>query len=447
MKKIKTIILCLSTITSMAFSVTVSAYDANMDDEWMGVCSEFDLTGGKAGERVEALSNGTIKREFSSLQEMEQAASYVVTLSGSMDGEEESSFYWSGNPYQNGKGEMKHIAVLQADEAHPWSEKTCMVFKVMDFYGSITGIEAEMGSSEEGPRDYKISYSTDWGKTWNEFTTYGTDRGSVTAAGCTSEVFKKSTADIKRNYKTVSIKGYNGGYIDVRLYDDIYFKVSVDSDYKVDGTEGLYGSTAGEWGIRSVKLLVDGPETGDTVMAPSSFQAYKTAENAATLTWRKSDSASGYEVYLKKGNKSYQKVQTITSSQSTKCTINNLSPTAVYKLRIRAYLDKRGERTYSGFTKSVTINMKKQPLLKNLSVKKDISMKVGQKKNLAVKCTRGTSSRYIKNVNYKVKNTKVASVKLSGIISGKKKGDTIIKIKVTLKNGQKKTFITKVKII
>lgn len=449
MKKIKIITLCLSVITAMAFPITVSAIDKDTDYKWMGVSTEFKLTGGKSGEKVGKLSNGTEKRSFSSVEEYDKyIGAHIVTLSGSMDGTEESDFYWSKNPYQNEKKEMEHIAVLKAEESHPWNKESCMVFKVADVWGGITGVEIEMGASEDGPRDYKISYSTDYGQTWNEFTSYGTDRGNVTAAGCTSTVFRKNITDIKRNYETCRLKwNYLDIYLDEHIYDDIYFKVSIDSDYKVDGTGGLYGGTTGEWGVRSVKILVGTAQEAFSVMAPSSMQAYKTAEKAATLTWRKSPSASGYEVYLKKENESYQKVQTITSSQGTKCIVKNLSPTAVYKVRIRSYLDNNGERTYSGFTRSVIINMRKQPLLKNLSVRKSLSMKVGQKKSLVVKCTRGTSSSYIKNVIYKVKNPKVAGAKSSGIVSGKKKGETVVKVKVTLKNGQKKMFTTKLKVI
>lgn len=65
---------------------------------------------------------------------------------------------------------------------------------------------------------------------------------------------------------------------------------------------------------------------------------------------------------------------------------------------------------------------------------------------MTVKCTKGTSRSYINCITYKVKNAKFASVNNSGIVRGKKTGNTTITVKATLKSGLTKIFVTKVKV-
>ena len=446
MKRLKAIAIYFSIIVTLGVPAIASAADENTD-RWMSPYLEFHLTGGKAGERVTSLSSGTVKREFSTLDEYDDACGdYAVTVSGSMGGQEESAFYWSQQPYRNQQGKSEQIAVLSADAEHPWSGESCMIFQFADIGCYIEGIEVEMGASADGPRDFKISYSTDLGKTWNAFTSFGTDKGSVLAAGSTGTVFKKNAKDIKRTYKTCSVSaGFVDGDWDVKVYDDIYFKVSVNSDYKADGTAGLYGSTAGEWGIRSVKMLGGTADVYDPPGTPGYLEAHKISEKTAVLTWMRT-SGEGYEIYLKKGNGSYRKIGTV-ASDVTKYKLKNLSPKAIYKLRMRAYCDWNGETRYGHYSKAVTLNMKKQPLPKNLSIKKSFSIKVGKKKRLAVTCTGGTSKSYIKKVTYQVKNPKIASVNSSGMVRGKRKGNTVVTVNVVLKSGLKKTWKSRVKVV
>lgn len=465
MKKMVTALSILLTLV-MLISQAVYAVDQDMEEDWMGNHTVLELTGSEPGKKVSQLSVGTADRNISNFEEYLDAISNVsVSVSASLDGKTESSMYYSENPYQNQQGESEYIAVLKADQEHPWKEESSIVIRVEDLVGAMSGLELEMGASEDGPRDYKISYSIDQKKTWNDFNTLGTDLGTISVPNSTGTVFKKSIVNISIPYENISlhdkIENKRTGEIidydwDMMLYDDIYFKISPVSDYKVNGESGLYGSAAGEWGIRSVNILqamlkpadlpsdyVEVPEAPQ----PVSVKAYKTGQKAITLTWKKPASSCNYEIYLKKGNGTYQKIKTVKASKKAKFVIKNLSPTATYKLRINAY-DKGlgGSRRNSGYTKPITINMKKQPLPENLSVKKSVSVKTGKKKNLAVKCTGGTSKNYIKGVSYKVKNPKIASAKSSGTIQGKKKGDTKVTVKVTLKSGLKKTFVTKVKV-
>ncbi len=468
MKKLAATALGILLSAAMLVPSAAFAYDKDVD-EWMAVGTVLELTAGEAGKKVSTLSSGAVNRNISNFREYLEASEVSsITVSASMDGQTESSLYFSEKAYRNHKGQSEHIAVLKADDTNPWREDSCVILKVEDLTGAMAGIEIEMGASEDGPRDYKISYSTDQGNTWKMFHTLGTDEGSVSMPSCTDTIFKKNVTDIDRTYETVKLQekienkktGSSFDYNwDMKLYDDLYFKISPASDYKVNGKNGLYGSSTGEWGIRSVKVLqgillpADQESSGDFAEVPeapmpSSVKAFKTAKRAITMTWKKASSACSYEIYLKKGKGKYQKIKTVNASEGTKYVIKNLSPAAVYQIRMCSYdYGVEGIKRYSGMTKSITVNMKKQPLPENLSVKKAVSVKLGQKKNLVVQCKKGTSAYYIKKITYKVKNPEIASVKSSGIIEGRKKGTTRVNVKVTLKSGLKKTFVTRLKVV
>lgn len=120
-----------------------------------------------------------------------------------------------------------------------------------------------MGASQDGPRDYKIEYSVDEGVTWKAFSENETEQGCITSAGNIVTVFKKILRSIDRDYTTKkcvwnvpAIGLYNYEY-DMRMYDDIYFKISIDSDYKVDGTQGIIGSDKGEIAIYDIRLFAE----------------------------------------------------------------------------------------------------------------------------------------------------------------------------------------------
>ncbi len=315
-------------------------------------------------------------------------------------------------------------------------------------------ISAVLGASEDGPRDFKIAYSLDQGQTWEEYSSLGTDRGSIREAGKAAAIFRKNTMEIdrRRAFEERVLVNKTFGEYETAIYGDIYFRIRVDSDYKVNGEKGLYGSSSGEWGIQSVTLL-DGilypalePELKPAVEAPASVSAYKTGAAEITLRWKKSSNADGYEIYLKKGNGGFKKARTFTKGSVGKYVIKGLSPNAAYKLRVRPYRKEGREKSYGSYTKAITVNMKKQPLLKNLSLKKSVSIKKGKKGQISVKCTEGTSSKYIKNVSYRVGDPKIASVSTAGVVKGKQKGSTEATVRVVLKNGQKKSFTVKLKV-
>lgn len=103
----------------------------------------------------------------------------------------------------------------------------------------------------------------------------------------------------------------------------------------------------------------------------------------------------------------------------------------------------------SSDTKAVTANKKKAVFPENIIVGKNLELKVGETKKLPIKCPLDKNKKSLaKTIKCTVKNKKIASATKDKIpkITGKKAGTTTIKVKVTARNGAKKTFTTKVKV-
>ncbi len=179
---------------------------------------------------------------------------------------------------------------------------------------------------------------------------------------------------------------------------------------------------------------------------PQDFQAYKTAEQKVTLRWRGLTAISGYEVYIRKDDGKFRLVKEIKSRPSRKYTVKGLSPNGKYKLAMRTYKVLDGERKYSRYV-TATVDMKKQPLPKDLSLVKALTVKVGQEKKIPVKCRRGRASKYIKGISFKIHNKEIADANAAGVVVGKKAGRTTAILKVTLKSGLSKTFRMKIKVV
>ena len=86
------------------------------------------------------------------------------------------------------------------------------------------------------------------------------------------------------------------------------------------------------------------------VTAPSSMKAESTAYNQVKLTWKAGKNAAGYEVYQKTGKK-FKKIATV---KTTSYTVKKLTTGTKYTFKVRAYGTVDGEKTYSGYTKTVS---------------------------------------------------------------------------------------------
>jgi len=445
MNKIRVAAICITALTAMTLPISVKAADTGMDQMAARTTLEFAET--SASGKVTKLSSGSSNKNITNMDEWLESGRNV-SVSASLDGQTQTPLYWSEGTYKNRQGKKEHVALLKADDTHTWSGNSYMLFKIENVNATVEGLTLEMGASSDGPRDYRISYSTDEGKTWKEMDTFGSSQAKIKTAGAVTALFEKKISISDRSYTTINLTEDNGYNWDCKIYDDIYVKVTVDSDYTVDGKQGLYGSSKGEWALRSVKLLeatasaqqqeVKAPE------APAQVEAYKTAAGTITVTFKKDSKAGGYEICLKKKNGIYKKVNARKVS-AAKYKIRNLSAKQTYYIKVRSYQTKDGTKSYSPYSKAVTVNMKKQPLPRDLSLNKKVSLKVGDTKALKVKYSAGTGSSFVKSINYKVKDKRIATVK-NGKITGRHEGSTEVTTKVVLKSGLSKTFKTKIKV-
>ena len=85
------------------------------------------------------------------------------------------------------------------------------------------------------------------------------------------------------------------------------------------------------------------------VTRPASFQAAARAYNQISLTWSKADGVSGYQIYRRTSDGEYQKVKTVSWSD-TAWTDTKVHPGITYIYKIRAYSMVNGTAKYSDYT-------------------------------------------------------------------------------------------------
>lgn len=92
------------------------------------------------------------------------------------------------------------------------------------------------------------------------------------------------------------------------------------------------------------------------ISAPSKFETSSRAYSTK-LTWTKVKGISGYVVYHRTANSNYKKVKTITSNTNS-YTHYNLKANANHYYRIKSYIKKNGNTTYSNYSKTIIVKTK-----------------------------------------------------------------------------------------
>ena len=77
----------------------------------------------------------------------------------------------------------------------------------------------------------------------------------------------------------------------------------------------------------------------------------ETDDDELELRWNKVASASGYQVYLQKGNGKFKKVLT---TKKTSADIEHLLSAQTYTVKVRAYSKSKSKTQYGSFSKAVT---------------------------------------------------------------------------------------------
>ncbi len=175
-------------------------------------------------------------------------------------------------------------------------------------------------------------------------------------------------------------------------------------------------------------------------------------KKALVITWTKSKGAKGYDIFFAKNGKKLRKVKTVKAGAKLKWTKKKLKKGKAYKACVKAWVMKKGKKTYVNTSPTVyaftSKGTKKYTDPKSVKVKKaKVSLKKGKTfkiKAKVIKLNRNKKLKaFTKKLRYISSNTKVATVNKSGRIKAKAAGTC--KIYVYATNGVKKKITVKVK--
>ena len=174
----------------------------------------------------------------------------------------------------------------------------------------------------------------------------------------------RSTSSIDLKWKDTGATGYyiyratkkNGTYkkIDTVLtnsYTDKGLTKGKTYYYKVEGYTNAGGGVVKSDKSAAASVKVSAP-------APSTVSAKKAKSGVATVTWGKSNGATGYEVYMaSKKSGEYSKVATITNVSTLSYKKTGLTAKKTYYFKVRSYVTVNGTKVYSPFTKIVSVKV------------------------------------------------------------------------------------------
>ena len=283
-------------------------------------------------------------------------------------------------------------------------------------------------------------------------------RGDIDISGCE----KLEAGSVTTTYITVRIRAHEHSYDVVKYtWSSDYTKctaVASCSDFAGHKVTETVGTTYKTIQAPTVKKTGTGQYTAKFknarfktqmrnvtekyIAAPAKLTVKKASKSSIKLTWTKVSGAYGYEVYYKTGNGAYKKYKTVNYKTLT-CTLTKLKNNQTYSFKVRAV--GKNNLTHSSFTKPGTVNMSKKLSIDELKLKKSkASLKKGQTVATAIVVPKGKTAGQIKSRTYSIGNKRICTISKTGKVKAVKKGTTYAYVKVTLKNGDKKTFKMKI---
>ena len=176
-----------------------------------------------------------------------------------------------------------------------------------------------------------------------------------------------------------------------------------------------------------------------------SVTAYKISKTQAKVGWKKVKNADGYRVFSR-DEKTKKCSSKLLNAETTAYMLQKLQADRTYRVWVVAYRTVGTKKIYSEGYTTRNLNMKKQPIKSDLKVVEKFTLSKGKSKKLKVVLAKGKDASYIAGMIYKVKDKKICTVK-NGTVTAKKIGSTKVMTTVRLKNGQKKSFQTIVKVV
>lgn len=232
----------------------------------------------------------------------------------------------------------------------------------------------------------------------------------------------ESFYNVLGKWEDASQAGYNN--VCIKAYTS-----NISSSTQIIETPAIPGST-----ISNIKLA-----------APTKVSLTKLSTTSAKLAWNRVYGADGYLIYYsQKKNGSYRLVGRRFNEKQTTFTCTDLNKNKNYYFKICPYTVSKqtSSRTNGYFSKTISISMKKAISLPEIKLSSQkITLKRKQKKALSIVLPKSANKKLVKSITFKTNNAAIASVTKTGVITGKKKGKTSIKVTVTLKDNRKKTFL------
>lgn len=257
--------------------------------------------------------------------------------------------------------------------------------------------------------------------------------------------------------KWISLEGSNKTYESDRMKETygtfFYTSNKGESFYNISGTwidahsAGYNNVCIKAYACNSSSITQS--TTSKPLNAPSQIKVVKETPSKVTLSWSKVKKAKGYQIfYSTKKNKGFRLIGRRTNAKQNTFLLDNLNNNTTYYFKVQAYHTDSNHYKISGkFSKTRSISMKKTLSFPEIKVTpKKLSLKKNKKRTIKIVLPKSVTSKSIKSISYKPANKKIISVSKKGILKGKKKGNTILKVSISLKNGRKKSFYVYVNI-
>ena len=199
--------------------------------------------------------------------------------------------------------------------------------------------------------------------------------------------------------------------------------------YKTTNGSTTYGSFSTAITFTTKGSNSSDDNTSTTVNRATNLKVGTVTETTVKLTWTKSSNATGYQVYIKEKNGTYENLGSVTNANVT---ISGLEAGKTYYVKVRAYRTVNGTTTYATqYSNEVNFTTKSSTSSDDntsTTVNRATNLKVGTVTETTVKLTWTKSSNatgyqvYIKEKNGTYENlgsVTNANVTISGLEAGK----------------------------
>lgn len=210
-------------------------------------------------------------------------------------------------------------------------------------------------------------------------------RNSLEALGSETET-GESGEELEEPYDSISllqIEDYSKSSVTFSWFSDgnnegffIYRKCKYDEDYKKLGTvenvpyathyfqdESFVPGIEFTYKIAAYRTdeegnIIEGQSVSEKIqvaIAKVNLSSVSRSGQKVTLKWKKAEGVSGYEIFCKKGDSSFQKAATISNAETVKYVLNKVSTSSKVKYKVRAFVSYKGETVYGSFGSVKTV--------------------------------------------------------------------------------------------